>query len=86
MEVKVRTLIGQMIDTFEEYIKTKGTLETNYPLEVYMQIALDYISELEERNEKYEKVFDKLYIYLHSSYLINTKDLKDMLDEVKYES
>lgn len=86
MEVKVRTLIGQMIDTFEEYIKTKGTLETNYPLEVYMQIALDYISELEERNEKYEKVFDKLYIYLHSSYLINTKDLKDMLDEAKYES
>ena len=85
MEVKIRTLIGQMIDTFEEYIKTKGTLETNYPLEVYMQIALDYISELEERNEKYEKVFDKLYTYLHSSYLINTKDLKDMLDEAKNE-
>ena len=50
--IKVRTFLGQAIDTFKEYIKTKGNLQTDYPLEIYMQEILDYIDYLEKENQR----------------------------------
>lgn len=50
--IKVRTFLGQAIDTFKEYIKTKGNLQIDYSLEEYMQEILDYIDYLEQENQK----------------------------------
>lgn len=50
--IKVRTLLKQAIDTFKEYIKTKGNLQTDYPLEIYMEEILDYIDYLENKNKQ----------------------------------
>lgn len=52
MEIKARTMIGQAIDVFKEYIATKGNLETDYHLEEYMQVILDYINDLEIEKEE----------------------------------
>lgn len=49
--IKVRTFLGQAIDTFKEYIKTKGNLQIDYSLEEYMQEILDYIDYLEQENQ-----------------------------------
>lgn len=49
--IKVRTFLGQAIDTFKEYIKTKGNLQIDYSLEEYMQEILDYIDYLEKENQ-----------------------------------
>ena len=37
------------------------------------------VEELEKENQKYKKVIDKLNDYMSSGYLINTKDIKDIL-------
>lgn len=52
MELKIRTKEQQMLDVFEEYIKTEGNVIFDYCLEDYMQIALDYISSLEQKYDK----------------------------------
>lgn len=52
MEIKARTMIGQAIDVFKEYIATHGNLETDYHLEEYMQVILDYINDLEIEKEE----------------------------------
>ena len=61
--IKVRTLLGQAIDTFEEYIKTKGSLQTDYPLEIYMKEILDYIDYLENKNKQLKDNWNKLKEY-----------------------
>lgn len=53
--IKVRTFLGQAIDTFKEYTKTKGNLQIDYSLEEYMQEILDYINYLEKENQKLKK-------------------------------
>ena len=53
--IKVRTFLGQAIDTFKEYIKTKGNLQIDYSLEEYMQEILDYIDYLEKENKELKK-------------------------------
>lgn len=53
--IKVRTFLGQAIDTFKEYIKTKGNLQIDYSLEEYMQEILDCIDYLEKENQKLKK-------------------------------
>ncbi len=53
--IKVRTFLGQAIDTFKEYIKTKGNLQIDYSLEEYMQEILDYIDYLEKENQELKK-------------------------------
>ena len=44
------------------------------------QIVLDLIKE----NKKYKEVINKLNDYMSSGYLINTKDIKNILKEVEY--
>ena len=53
--IKVRTFLGQAIDTFKEYIKTKGNLQIDYSLEEYMQEILDYIDYLEKEIQGLKK-------------------------------
>ena len=55
--IKVRTFLGQAIDTFKEYIKTKGNLQIDYSLEEYMQEILDYIDYLEKENQALKEKF-----------------------------
>lgn len=38
---------------------------------------------LMEENQKYKKAIDKLNDYMYGGYLINTKDIKDILKEVE---
>ena len=52
MELKIKSKEQQMIDAFEEYIKTKGNIVLDYCLEDYMQVALNYISSLEQKYDK----------------------------------
>ena len=56
--IKVRTFLGQAIDTFKEYIKTKGNLQIDYSLEEYMQEILDYIDYLEKENQELKKKYE----------------------------
>ena len=56
MEIKARTMLRQAIDVFKEYIKTKGNLETDYHLEEYMQVVLDYINDLEMENKRLKMI------------------------------
>ena len=62
MEIKVRTMLGQAIDVFKEYIETKGNLETDYNLEVYMQVILDYIKMTKEYINQLEIEINELNI------------------------
>lgn len=41
------------------------------------------INKLLEENQKYKKVIGKLNDYMYSGYLINTKDIKNILKEVE---
>ena len=59
--IKVRTFLGQAIDTFKEYIKTKGNLQIDYSLEEYMQEILDYIDYLEKENQELKKQLENCY-------------------------
>ncbi len=59
--IKVRTFLGQAIDTFKEYIKTKGNLQIDYSLEEYMQEILDYIDYLEKENQELKKQVKNCY-------------------------
>ena len=52
--ITIRTLLGQAIDVFKEYIETRGNLEMDYSLEVYMQEILVYIEYLEDKNNNLE--------------------------------
>lgn len=40
-------------------------------------------TELLEENQKYKEIIDKLHKYMYSGYLINSKEIKDILKEVK---
>lgn len=40
-------------------------------------------TELLEENQKYKEVIDKLHKYMYSGYLINSKEIKDILKEVE---
>lgn len=42
-----------------------------------------YIKELQQENQKQKEVIDKLNDYMYSGYLINSKEIKDILKEVK---
>lgn len=55
MEIKARTMLGQAIDVFKKYIETQGNLETDYHLEKYMKVVLDYINDLEVENKQLKK-------------------------------
>lgn len=57
--IKVRTFLGQAIDTFKEYIKTKGNLQIDYSLEEYMQEILDYIDYLEKENQQLKEQLEE---------------------------
>lgn len=57
--IKVRTFLGQAIDTFKEYIKTKGNLQIDYSLEEYMQEILDYIDYLEQENQQLKEQLEE---------------------------
>lgn len=56
MEIKPRTMLDQAIDVFKKYIETKGNLETDYHLEEYMQVILDYINDLEVENKRLKMI------------------------------
>ena len=60
MEIEVRTMLGQAIDVFKEYIKTKGNLEIDYHLEDYMQVIINYINVLELENESLKERIEYL--------------------------
>ena len=60
MEIKTRTMLGQAIDAFKEYIETQGNLETDYHLEMYMQVVLDYINDLEVENQRLQQENEQL--------------------------
>ena len=70
--IKVRTFLGQAIDTFKEYIKTKGNLQIDYSLEEYMQEILDYIDYLEQENQDLKEQLEEWKHHLKCS--------KEMLD------
>lgn len=48
-EILIRVKEQQAIDVFKEFIETKGNLVTDYSLETYMQVILDYITNLQEQ-------------------------------------
>ena len=43
------------------------------------------INEMLEENKKYKEVINKLNNYVYDGYLINTKDIKDILKEVEHD-
>lgn len=47
-EISIRSKEQQAIDVFKEFIETKGNLEIDYSIETYMQIILDYITNLQK--------------------------------------
>ncbi len=58
--IKVRSLEQQMIDTFKAFILTKGDLEMDLGLEEYMEIALNYIEQLEQGIVLYDNLIEEL--------------------------
>ena len=79
--IKVRTFLGQAIDTFKEYIKTKGNLQIDYSLEEYMQEILDYIDYLEKENQEL-----KLELSGYRQAILDNKEmlgLKEQNDKLK---
>lgn len=94
--IKVRTFLGQAIDTFKEYIKTKGNLQTDYPLEKYMQEILDYIDYLEKENKQQKNNINQMNDSVNKSqkelneenlqcskYAIEINDLKEKSKQLK---
>ena len=63
------------------YILTceKDNEKLRYELSYYK----NYSKRLEEKNRKYKEVIDKLNKYMYSGYLINSKEIKDILKEVE---
>lgn len=82
MELKIRSKEQQMIDAFEEYIRTKGNVIFDYSLEAYMQVALDYISSLEQRCDKALELLQLLH-YKFPDYDSIHKDIEDIQKVLK---
>lgn len=59
MKVYIRSKEQQMIDVFEKYINGNKNEIFDYCLEDYMQIALDYISSLEQENKQLESKLEQ---------------------------
>ena len=78
-EILIRTKEQQAIDVFKEFIETKGNLVTDYSLETYMQVILDYITNLQEENKRLKDVIDDNEE--NAKYLLReNKDLERQLD------
>ncbi len=73
--IKVRTFLGQAIDTFKEYIKTKGNLQTDYSLEKYMQEILDYIDYLEKENQELKKQLEEINKMIEKCGFVNIEQV-----------
>lgn len=84
--ITIRTLLGQAIDVFKEYIETRGNLEMDYSLEVYMQEILVYIEYLEDKNnslETQQKEFIKWLEEKINFYKINAQGYSmDLIEEI----
>lgn len=81
--IKVRTFLGQAIDTFKEYIKTKGNLQIDYSLEEYMQEILDYIDYLEKENQDLKKKYENA-VADYETTMFEKEQLKKQLEEVEF--
>lgn len=44
---------------------------------------IDYFCQIQQENKKYKEVINKLNNYVYNGYLINTKDIKDILKGVE---
>lgn len=80
--IKVRTFLGQAIDTFKEYIKTKGNLQTDYSLEKYMQEILDYIDYLEKENQELKERLERIDNYLDKYYTVENQYWFDHIRDI----
>ena len=87
-EILIRSKEQQAIDVFKEFIETKGNLVTDYSLETYMQIILDYITNLQKENDdlknklnQYENPDDLTLFYMW----LDTK-AKDKIKQLQEEN
>lgn len=83
MELKIKSKEQQMIDAFEEYIRTKGNVIFDYGLEAYMQVALNYIHSLEQENQELNKENDRLAAKLNKNKILQNEFRKWLENESK---
>lgn len=78
--ITIRTLLGQAIDVFKEYIETRGNMD--YSLEVYMQEILVYIEYLEDKNNNLETQQKDFINYLEDEIKTLEKDILETIDDM----
>ena len=84
LKIKDKEILNKYIELIDKgYCDDCNELNClgNFP---HKDIAKNIKAILEE-NQKYKKVIGKLNDYMYNGYLINTKDIKNILKEVEHE-